>query len=123
MWDVEKLQVYHRAIKIRNELKKRTFGFPKFEMYELGSQMRRAVASISANIREGALTSTIDHYVSYLHNAIGSASETRHHVEDAFDSGYFSLEDKERYVKELNEIVKMLSAVISFLKRKKEGLG
>lgn len=118
MWNVENLEVYHRAVKIRNELKKVSLSFPKFEMYELGSQLRRSVSSISANMREGALTKSIEHYISYLHNAIGSASETRHHVVDAFDSGYVSLADEEGYLRELDEIIRMINSVISFLKSK-----
>lgn len=118
MWNVENLDVYHRAVKLRNDLKKETLRFPKFEMYELGGQLRRSVASISANMREGALTKSIEHYISYLHNAIGSASEARHHVVDVFDSGYISLEIKEGYLKEIDEIIKMINAVIGFLKRK-----
>jgi four helix bundle protein len=124
MWNVENLQVYHRAVKIRNELKKVSLGFPKFEMYELGSQLRRSVASISSNIREGALTKTIDHYISYLHNSIGSASETKHHLIDAFDSGYISFEDEKRFLKEIDEIIRMINSVIKFLKKnKKDGFG
>ncbi len=122
MWNVENLEVYHRAVKLRNELKKVALKFPKFEMYELGSQLRRSVASISANMCEGALTKTVEYYVSYLHNAIGSASETKHHIVDAFDSGYISLEDKKRYSKEIDEIIRMINAVISFLKKRVEKL-
>lgn len=108
MWNVENLDVYHRAVKLRNELKKVSLGFPRFEMHELGSQIRRSVASISSNIREGARMGTINHYVSYLKRALGSADEMGHHVVDAFDSGYISIEDKKRYLKEIDEIIKMI---------------
>ena len=48
---------------------------PPEEKYELGSQLRRAVFSIPANIAEGSAKATNAHKKVYLENALGSSYE------------------------------------------------
>lgn len=80
--------------------------------------MRRAVDSIGANIKEGCAKRTGKDYISYLHNASGSVNETKHPVESACRGGYISKEDEDRYLKELDEIGRMIYGVIRFVEKK-----
>jgi len=47
------LEVYKLAHELAVEIHKMSLGLPKFEMYEEGSQIRRAVKSVASNIVEG----------------------------------------------------------------------
>jgi four helix bundle protein len=46
----EDLEVYQKLCDLHLEVHKLTFTFPKFELYELGSQLRRSSNSSPANI-------------------------------------------------------------------------
>ncbi len=50
---VEDLKVYSRLFNLSLEISKLTMEFPSFELYELGSQLRRSANSAPANIAEG----------------------------------------------------------------------
>ncbi len=47
------LEIYQMAHQLGVDIHKFTFSLPRFELYETGTQLRRASKSISANIVEG----------------------------------------------------------------------
>lgn len=47
MCDYKKLRVWQRAVDLYGEVKRISLGFPKYENYSLGDQMRRSAESIS----------------------------------------------------------------------------
>ena len=49
MWDYRKLVVWRRAVDLIKVVSDITMRFSEHEKYEIGRQMRRAVASISFN--------------------------------------------------------------------------
>ncbi|MGB2866918.1 MAG: four helix bundle protein [Bacteroidota bacterium] len=49
----EDLVVYQRLVQLHLEVHELTLRFPRFEMYELGSQLRKSSNSVPANIAEG----------------------------------------------------------------------
>ncbi len=104
--------VWGRADVLAKEIHRITLGFPKFETYELGSQMRRSAGSIPDNIAEGSCKGTAKDFVNYLNHAKGSASELESQVGRAAEAGYVSSEDKDRILGELGEIVKMICGVV-----------
>lgn len=118
MYDPEKLELYKRVVVFAGEIKKITLGFPGFEMYELGRQMRKASDSIGANIREGCGKRTSKDYVYFLYNASGSAKEMKHHVNSAFRDGYIGEEQMDKFLRELEEISKMIYGVIKYVEKR-----
>lgn len=69
---------------------------PKFEMYETGSQIRRSVKSVKANIVEGyGRRKYKQEFLRFLTFAIASNDETIDHLETLFETG--SLKNKELY--------------------------
>jgi four helix bundle protein len=54
--------------------------FPQFELYELGSQIRRASNAIPANIAEGWNNRHINIYLEGINRAMGELQETLHHL-------------------------------------------
>ena len=68
------LKVWGKAHQLTLQVYKVSTIFPKEEMYGLPSQIRRAAASIPANIAEGCGRSSDAEFGRFLHIAIGSAS-------------------------------------------------
>jgi four helix bundle protein len=117
MRDYGKLKVWQRAVDLIVVIKDVTMRFPEYEKYEIGRQMRRAVSSISFNIAEGSGRRTNKDYIQFLHIAIGSANELKTQIISVDKLGYLREGEAERIVDELNEIGKMISGVIRFLRK------
>ncbi len=90
----EDLVVYQKLIKLHLEVNEITLSFPKFEMFELGSQLRRSSNSVPANLAEGWNNNHVNIYLEGINRALGELQETRHHLSVAFQKGYL---DKLRY--------------------------
>ncbi len=69
------LVVWQKAYRLVLEIYKITKDFPKFEMYGLAQQMRRAAVSIPSNIAEGYGRKHKAEYRQFLSIAYGSLSE------------------------------------------------
>ena len=108
-----KLDVYRKAYDLSLAIHRESIRFPKFEQYELASQIRRSTKSIPANIAEGmGRQLSPKDVVRFLRNAIGSCDETRIWLEYAKDLGYL---DEVRFT-ELHagycEVGRMLNGLI-----------
>jgi len=77
------LKVWEKAHQLTLQVYKATAPFPKEEMYGLTSQIRRAAASIPANIAEGCGRSSDAELGRFLQIAMGSASELEYHLRDS----------------------------------------
>ena len=111
------MKVWQKADVLAKEIHKLTLGFPKFENFELGGQMRRSSGSVPDNIAEGSCKSEKS-FVNFLSIARGSVKELEGQVGRCFEVGYLSVEDSGRILLELEEIGKMISGVIRYLKKK-----
>jgi len=60
---VEDLDVYQKLCNLVVEIHELTLTFPKFEIYELGSQLRRSSNSAPANLAEGFNNKHINIYL------------------------------------------------------------
>jgi four helix bundle protein len=66
------LRVWKEAMELAAECYQTTRAFPREEMFGMTSQIRRAAASIPANIAEGYGRESAGSYVQFLKNAQGS---------------------------------------------------
>ena len=82
------LVVWQKAHRLTLELYKTTRTFPREEQYGLTSQVRRAAASVSANIAEGCGRGTARDFARFIQIALGSASELEYHLVLAVDLGF-----------------------------------
>lgn len=89
---------------------------PKEENYALADQIRRAAVSIPSNIAEGASRNSTKEYIHFLYIALGSSAEVETQIIIANRIGYVS--DIESSIDKINEVKKMLNALISSLKKK-----
>ena len=72
------------------------------------SQIRRAAASIPANIAEGSGRNTQVELARFIHIASGSASELEYHLLPARDLGYIDSETYPALDASVDEIKRML---------------
>jgi four helix bundle protein len=105
---VEDLIVYQKLCNLALEVHELTMTFPKFELYELGSQVRRSSNSAPANLAEGFDNKHTNIYLESISRAQGEIRETKHHLKMAFGKGYLSEEKLNYFIKECEECSKML---------------
>jgi four helix bundle protein len=103
------LQVYQKSYELALEVHKLTSGFPDFERFELGRQLRTSAMSIAVNIAEGygRRASTAD-FKRFLTMATGSFDEAKVWISFARDLGYFSPESAAALTSRFEEVGKML---------------
>ena len=94
---------------------------PVDEKYALTSQLRRSVQSIPANIAEGHGRYYYQEGIRFALIARGSLDETSSHLILARRLGYLSDGQCRILVGEINEIRKLLSGYITYLKQSKRG--
>ena len=93
-----------------------TTQFPKEELYGLTSQVRRACASIPANIAEGCGRNGDAELARFLQIAMGSASELDYHLLLARDLKFIEIKDYEPLATDLSEVRRMLNTFIQKLR-------
>jgi four helix bundle protein len=90
-------------------------GFPREELYGLTSQVRRASASVAANIAEGCGRNGNKEFRRFLDYAMGSASELEYHSLLARDLEMLDQSTYERLNESTCEVKRMLTAFIQKL--------
>jgi len=84
--------------------------------YGLRDQIRRAAVSIISNISEGFSRQTDQEFVQFLYIAKGSTSEVQSQLYVALDLDYISEEGFQRLYNEADEVAKLISGFIRYLK-------
>jgi four helix bundle protein len=84
----EKLEVWHEARAFNREVYRLARKFPPDELYALTAQVRRASASVAANIAEGSGRNSDADFARFLEQAYGSLMETASHFYLALDENY-----------------------------------
>jgi four helix bundle protein len=116
MKDFRDLLVWQKSHSLTLAVYKVSAEFPKSELYGLTSQMRRASASIPANIAEGCGKESDADFCRYIQIAMGSASEVDYHLILARDLGFLAESDYQQLNDQTQEIKRMLIGFIKKLK-------
>ncbi|MCG8448824.1 MAG: four helix bundle protein [Pirellulales bacterium] len=111
MRDFRKLEVWSKSHRFTLKVYKLTQEFPQNEKYGLISQLRRASASIPANLAEGGGRESDGDFRRFVEIAGGSACEVEYHLLLAKDLGLLDQDTYERFDLQINEIKKMLGAL------------
>ena len=98
-----------------------TRSFPREEMFGLTSQIRRAAASVPANIAEGHGRENTGSFIQFLRVAQGSTKELETHLLLAERVGLLSRESADATIERCGEIGKMLRALIRSLQERDQG--
>jgi len=104
----EDLEVYKKLCQLHLEICQVSLQVPQFELYELGSQIRRASNAIPANIAEGWNSKHINIYLEGINRAMGELQETLNHLHIAFQKGYFTEKNYQEFRNRYQEAARML---------------
>ena len=108
------LIVYQKSRGVAKKVFLVTKSFPKNEMFSLTDQVRRSSRSVGAQIAEAwAKRRYPNHFISKLSDADGEQNETQHWIETAMDCGYMKADEADAINNDLQEIGKMLGAMIN----------
>ena len=117
MQSFRNLKVWEKAHAVTLDVYKTSNSFPKSELYGLTSQMRRASASMGANIAEGSCRKGDCEFGRFLQIAMGSASELEYHVLLARDLELLQSSEYERLTNGVTEVKRMLASLILAMKK------
>ena len=92
-------------------------GFPKYELYGLTSQLRRAAVSVPANFAEGFKKRTRAENLRFYNIAQGSLEESRYYLILSKDLGYG---DSDNLKVMVEEVSRMLCAYMESLSKSRQ---
>jgi four helix bundle protein len=113
--DFRELKVWQKAHDLTLAVYRVTAAFPREELYGLTSQLRRASASVAANLSEGCGRNTDAEFARYCSIAMGSASELEYHLLLARDLQLFKPGEYEELAPRATELKRMLTALLQKL--------
>ena len=116
------LRVWQEAMKLANETYRVTANFPKYELYGLSQQMRRAAVSVPSNIAEGKGHRSDKGFANFLFHARGSLLELETQVEIARDLQYLPLERAETLLGQAKTVARSLTGLINALTKSEKSL-
>ena len=105
------LQVREKAHALTLAVYKKTRGFPVEERFGLTNQIRRACASIPANLAEGCGRRSDREMARFIQIAMGSGAELSYHLLLARDLGFLRPADYVELDSELDRVMRMLSSL------------
>src|SRR3989344_9451198 len=106
--NVEDLEVYQKLFKLALDIHNLTMAFPKFGLYELGSQLRRASNAAPAILAEGFGNKHTNIYSENISRSIGEIKEVKHHLKMSNAKKYFEQETLIDFLQRYDECIRML---------------
>lgn len=113
------LEAWQKAYELVLEIYKITKLFPKEELFGMTSQLRRAAASIAANIAEGFARYHYKDKVRFYYQARGSVAEVQTFLLLAKDLKYIDLEICKYLGEKCNEAGKLINGLIRSIEKQK----
>ena len=106
----EKLIIWQNAMSFGEDIFKISQNFPKSEIYNLTSQINRAVDSIALNISEGSIEQSNPEFKRFLGYAIRSLAEVVTCLHKAKRRAYISEVDFDKYYQDSYNLMNMMIA-------------
>lgn len=113
----EKLIIWQKSMEFGESIFKLTLQFPKDEVFNLTSQIRRASDSVALNISEGSILQSKAEFRKFLGYSIRSLAEVVTCLYKAKNRNYISEED---FNKLYNESYNLMNQIIAFRNQIKE---
>jgi four helix bundle protein len=110
------LIVWQRSMELAVTVYRITQKLPANEQFGLTSQLRRAAVSIPSNIAEGYGRQSTGNYRQFLSISRGSLMELETQIDICERLKYLAVLETENILKEITEISKMLTSLISKIK-------
>ncbi|PWS32144.1 four helix bundle protein [Pedobacter paludis] len=122
MQNFKDLKVWEKGHQLTLGIYKASANFPKEEIYSLTNQLRRASASIPANIAEGCGKKSQADLANFLNISLGSANETEYFLILSKDLNYLTEEQFIILSNSINEVKAMLISLIGKVRTKHPNL-
>ncbi len=107
----EKLHIWQDAMVLGEQIDSLADDFPKKELYNLSSQIRRAADSVALNISEGSIIQSKPEFRKFLGYSARSLAEVITCLYKAFNRKYLS---EEEFEKLYNSCYKLMNMIIAF---------
>jgi four helix bundle protein len=111
MQHFSKLLVWQRSHKLVLAIYGASVGFPHSEQFGLTSQLRRSALPVPTNIADGSKRHSQADFARFLNMAEGSLAETEYLLMVSRDLGYIEPPAASLHLKEVSEILRMLSGL------------
>ena len=112
MESYKNLIVWQDSRRLNREIYNLVFKFPRFELYALSDQRRRACVAVTSNIAEGYGQGSLRNRLRYLYMARGSLYETETQLLVDVDLGFVNEADIQAALNLEEKIAKMLNGLI-----------
>ncbi len=116
----EDLECWKIGVEIRKLSMKIVRTLPPEEKYDLGSQLKRASRSITANIAEGYGRFHFQENIQFCRISRGSAYETIDHLLVATEESYITQLEMDNAKKLINKFLRVLNGYINYLSNAKK---
>jgi len=118
MGDYKNLEIYKLSHDLGVRIHKFSLRLPKYELYEVGSQLRRASKSISANIVEGygrrRYKAEFLHFLVFAQASCDETVEWLEYISDCYET---LSDDSQQLLTKLDEIGKKLNRFIQSVEK------
>ena len=115
----EDLEIFQDSYELAMKIHDMTLKLPKYELYEEGSQIRRASKSIATNIVEGFGRKRYKKdLIKFLTYAYASCDETKIHLRFIFDSSHIIKEQYEQYLEDYNNLSRRIHNFIKLIENR-----
>ncbi len=111
MYSFEKLQTWQEARKLVVMTYKVVSGFPSYERFDLGSQMRRACFSIASNVAEGSARVSKKDQAHFYNIAFSSCIELLHQFIISSDLGFCITEQFDEIKIKIDLVCKLINGL------------
>jgi len=106
----ENLIIWQKAMDMGEDINSLSDNFPKKEIYNLSSQIRRAVDSIALNISEGSIGQSNPEFKKFMGYAIRSLAEVVTCLHKAIRRKYISEQEFDKYYDASFNLMNMMVA-------------
>jgi four helix bundle protein len=112
----KELEVWQKSKNFAVTVYRATEAFPRFELFGLSAQIRRAATSVPANIAEGWDRGSTREYIHFLLIARGSLMELETHLIIADELHYVKPGNVAAFLEDIKGIGQMLNRLIQALR-------
>lgn len=116
----KKLDIWKQSRELVIDIHRMSLRLPKFELYETGSQIRRSMKAVKANIVEGyGRRYYKNEFIRFIIYALASVDETTDHLETLFETG--SLNNEKLYKELHSKLIRLAKMINNFLQSIQSG--
>lgn len=112
------LRIWQQGIELGREVYKITADFPKYEIFGLSNQLRRASISIPSNIAEGHIRKNTAEFKQFLYIALGSLAELETQILIANDLKFVNSKNYSTIINRIEVLGKQIRSLITKLQTK-----